>query len=270
MSTSTDGWRTGRADHLAELARAVEKTPDSRQKRARFVNALLANGRFERARDEAARFVELDPALAAARELLAQAAAATGDVEIASSALEALAEAEPRSRDAHLRAARAFEAAGDDERACAHHRSLAELGGDAATRALANACWEALAAGVSHDRTVSEARAKLAKTPVTFEATVTCEAASAACPEIAVFTPAGRLVSRGAPWQAVPTSGGVGLTAASTGGYRTILVGGDPRAKGKVTVTAHGHKREVAFDERTPRTAVVTTVEQQWLPRVRW
>ena len=81
---------------------------------------------------------------------------------------------------------------------------------------------------------------------------------------------AGPPVSRSAPWQAVPTAGGVALTVGSTGGYRTILVGGDPRAKGKLTVTAYGQSRTVAFDERTARTAVVTTVDQTWLPRVSW
>jgi hypothetical protein len=267
----TDAWRTGRADHLAALERAASLAPESRQKRARFVNALLGNGRFEQARDEAARFVELDPDLGAARELLAQSAAASGDHELASSALEALAEAEPRSTDAHLRAARAFEAAGDLERACAHHRTLAELGDDPTSRALAAACWETIV-GDGHDMAaVSAARAKLAKPPsAPFEAKVTCEDAKLACPDVAVLTPAGRLVSRGAPWQAIPIDGGVALTLGSTGTYRTILVGGDPRAKGKVTVKAHGRSRDMPFDERTARTAVVTTVDQQWLPFVRW
>lgn len=104
------------------------------------LRALLGNGRWTRARDEAARFALLDPELTVARELLARASALVGDAALALDMLESLAEAEPRSTDAHLRAARGLEAAGETTRACAHQRTLAELEPSAAQRALADAC----------------------------------------------------------------------------------------------------------------------------------
>lgn len=270
-SPGTDAWRMGRESDIAALERGLTAVPESRQKRARFVHALLGNGRWDRARDEAARFVELDPDLALARELLAQAASATDNRVQALDALEALTEAEPRSTDAHLRAARALEAAGEVERACAHQRTLAELQPSPAMNALAAACWNTVLDPSPDMAKVAEARTLATKPPsaAPFTATVTCEDASVSCPGVAILTPAGRVISRAAPWQATPIDGGVALSVASAGTYRTVLLGGDPRVRGKVTVRAYGTAREIAFGPSDPRTALVTRIEEQWLPR-RW
>jgi Ca-activated chloride channel family protein len=252
-------WREARGEELRAIERAVADAPKSRAKRDRWVRALVQAGRFERAREEAQRFVELDPDLALARELFAQTEAVLGHAGVALAEVDALAEADARSANAHLRAARAFAAAGDERRACAHLRSLAEIEGTREARRRAEGCAERGSTGVA--------------TGGVFEVRVACEDASVACPEVAVVTPSGRVVSRAAPFGAIPGDAGLALLSAGSGTYRTLLLGGDPRARGRVRLDVHGKRAAFPFESGELRTVVTTQIEEKrtskpwvWVP----
>lgn len=242
-------WREARGEELRALERAASEAPKSRAKRDRWVRALMAAGRFEGAREEAQRFVELDPDLPLARELLGQTAAVLGDARAALAEVDALAEADAHGVNAHLRAARAFAAAGDARRACAHLRSLAELEGTTEARARAERCAEPAPAG--------------AATRGAFEVRVECDDDAVACPEAAVVTPSGRIVSRAAPFGAIPADFGLALLSAGPGAYRTLLLGGDPRARGRVRLDVHGHRAVFRFEGGALRTVAATTITEQ-------
>jgi Ca-activated chloride channel family protein len=213
-------------------------------------------GRFERAREEARQFVELDPDLALARELLSETEAVLGNERAALAEVDALAEADARSVNAHLRAARAFAAAGDERRACAHLRSLAEIEGTKEARERAEGCAERVELEAAQ-RTV-------------FEARVECDDAGVACPVVAVVTPSGRVLSRAAPFGAIPRDGGLALLSAGAGGYRTLLLGGDPRARGHVVLDVFGKRGVFPFEGGELRTVATTRIEERrtWRPRV--
>lgn len=260
-SAGDDRWRGERGEALAKLGEAARGAPESRARRERWIRALLVQGHFQEAHRAARAFVEVDPDLALGRELLAMAAAAAGDGADALAAVEALAEADARGLDAHVRAARALEGSGDHDRACAHRRTVAELRPLPADVALAEACWARLEgrAAVTPARDAAKGA---------FVATVTCADPGLACPDVAVVTPTGRVVSRAAPFGAETVTGGIALGTVGAGTYRTVLVGGDPAARGKVHIRAHGSAREVPFEPASARTALRTTVEQRWRPRI--
>ena len=220
------------------------------------MRALLQAGRFERAREEAKRFVDLDPDLALARELLAQAEAVLGHEDAALTEVDALAEADARNANAHLRAARAFAAAGDDRRACAHLRSLAEIEG---TR-------EARDRAASYADRVDPGSA----TRGVFTVQVECDDPTMACPEAAVVTPSGRVISRAAPFGAVPGDTGLSLLSAGSGTYRTVLVGGAAGARGRVRLVVHGKQGVFPFEGGVLRTVATTRLEEKrtWKPWV--
>jgi Ca-activated chloride channel family protein len=249
-------WREARGDELRAIERAVADAPTSRAKRDRWVRALVQAGRFERAREEAAQFVELDPDLALARELLAQTEAVLGDERAALAEVDALVEANARSANAHLRAVRAFAASGDARRACAHLRSIAEIEGTREARARAEACAEHGSMG--------------AATKGAFEVRVECDDATVACPEVAVVTSSGRVVSRAAPFDGIPEDTGLTLLSAGAGTYRTLLLGGDPRARGRVRLEVHGKRAVFPFEGGQIRTVATTRIEEKrtWEPWV--
>ncbi len=263
-----DRWRAEHGDELARLGELSRSAPQSRGRRERWVRALLGRGRFDAATEQARAFVDVDPDLAVARELLAMSSAATGEREAALAAVEAIAEADARSLDAHVRAARALDASGDVARACAHHRTVAELRPEAPARARAERCWATLEGRDATRVDATEAAAPEPGAASVFLATVTCDDPAIDCPEVGVLTPAGRVVTRAAPFGAEPVPGGVALTSGAAGGYRTILLRGDAAARGSVRVRAHGNVREVAFGGQSPRTVLRTTIEEQWRPRV--
>lgn len=255
-ATSDERWREARSEDLRALERAVADAPTSRAKRDRWVRALLQAGRFERAREEARRFVDLDPDLALARELLAQAEAVLGHEELALAEVDALAEADARNTNAHLRAARAFAAAGDDRRACAHLRSLAEIEGTKEARDRAESCADRGAPGSA--------------TRGVFTVQVECDDPTVACPEAAVVTPSGRVISRAAPFGAVPGATGLSLLTAGSGTYRTLLVGGAAGARGRVRLVVHGKQAVFPFEGGVLRTVATTRLEEKrtWKPWV--
>jgi Ca-activated chloride channel family protein len=249
-------WREARGEELGAIEREVAGAPRSRAKWDRWVRALAQAGRFDRAREEARRFVELDPDLALARELLAQAEAVLGHERAALAEVDTLAEADPRSANAHLRAARAFAAAGDERRACAHLRSLAEIEGTSEARARAERCDERGPLGTA--------------TKGVFEVRVECDDATLACPEVAVVTPSGRVISRAAPFGAVPSDAGLALLTAGAGTYRTLLLGGDARARGRVRLDVHGKRAVFPLEGGELRSLATTHIEEEqtWKPRV--
>jgi Ca-activated chloride channel family protein len=251
-------WRSDRAKELESLEQAAALAPTSRAKRERWVRALMHQGRFDRAADEARRFVELDPDLPLARELLAQSEAVLDRRHAALDEVDALAEADPRSHDAHRRAARAFAATGDDRRACAHWRSLAELEATRASRARADSCI----------LRATTAPAEQHQPDGAFQARVECESETPTevdCPSVAVVTPSGRVVSRAAPFGAVATgTTGIALLTATPGLYRTVLFGGDPHARGRVHLTVHGNRATFSFDGGGAMTVATTKIEERW------
>ncbi|MEJ7729568.1 MAG: hypothetical protein WKG00_10155 [Polyangiaceae bacterium] len=217
---------------------------------------MIQNGDFLRAAGEARRFVELDPDLALARELLAQTEAMAGRRESALRQVDALAELEPRSTRAHVRAARAFTAAGDDRRACAHWRSLAELEGTPGARARAEGCVA---------RATGSITVESGDPPPVFQVQVECDSQGRQCPEAGVVTPSGRVISRAAPFGAVPEGSlGVGLLSAPPGLYRTVLFGGDPQAKGRVHLVVHGRRATFSFSGGESTAVATTRIEERW------
>jgi Ca-activated chloride channel family protein len=252
-------WREARGEELGALERAVVAAPSSRARRDRWVRALLQAGRFEQAREEGLRFLALDPDLALARELSAQAEAIQGDDRAALTAVDALASANARSADAHLRAVRAFAASGDSRRACAHLRSLAEIEGTKAAREGADHCD---AAPTPADA-IAAATAATAVRAGVFRVSVECDDPVLRCPEAAVVTPTGRVLSRAAPFATVPHEGGLALLVAGAGTYRTLLHGGDPRARGRVRLDVHGKQAVFPFDGGDLRTVATTRIEEK-------
>jgi hypothetical protein len=83
----------------------------------------------------------------------------------------------------------------------------------------------------------------------------------------------GRVVSREAPFGAVPRDAGLALLAAGAGTYRTLLLGGDRRARGSVRLDVHGKRGVLAFavERGRLRAASTTRIEETrtWQPCVR-
>ncbi len=109
-----------------------------------------------------------------------------------------------------------------------------------------------------------------------FDVRVQCDDTSLACPEVAVVTPSGRVISRAAPFGAVPGGDGLALLTAGTGTYRTLLIGGDPGARGRVTLDVYGKRAVFRFDggpartEGSPTRTVATTRVEEKHTREPW
>jgi hypothetical protein len=246
-----DRWRDGRAKSLDRLLARTERNPEQRSGHLDAIRALVSAGKTEEAYGSSLRFVALDPASPVAHEALAETAAATFRSEEAVAEMATAAALDPRSKARHRAAMRAARAAGDLRRACAHARALGELSpGEHA--ALAEECR------------VSGALALPAAPPGGFEATMTCEGA---CPDVAVITPGGRVLSR---WTAGST-GEVRVAAPLAAGTYRTLVSRAGRG-GTITVRALGTTFTRRADEVSTDTAIVSHVTippPVYMPRVR-
>lgn len=285
-SVETAAWASRGEAALRDLREDAGKSPESRSRTEALLRGLLLRGRFQEAMDRAARFASMDPDRPQAQELLAHAAAANGDGERALRAIDSVAEVSPKRAAAHARAARAFEAAGDERRACAHWRSLAEL-----TATSDEALYESLrcrarvldgAEAVLRDAQSLQSPGALVAKLMTeleagnlprfgapsagsassgaFEVSVRCESGAGTCPTALVIAPDGSVYS---PWTPPPARGGssaLSLTAVRDGTYRTLLVGGEPGAQGKLELRALGVVRRLPIVHEGARTVVATMV----------
>ncbi|MBN2192015.1 MAG: AgmX/PglI C-terminal domain-containing protein [Polyangiaceae bacterium] len=280
----SERWRELGGAELARAREAVQKRPESRRVWAELLTALLRHGRFEDAHREGRALVRRDPDDVAAHEGLAWAAAACGEGVEAARALATAAELDPRRVTAQLAAARAFEAAGDETRACAHWRAAATLEakpGRARFEALRCRArlgeFQAARAELAiyaDDPGLEPLRAALVAgeapahdptrdPPGWFEARVDCTAGGKKCPVPAIVTPQGRVVSPYSPELARASAVRVALARTSTGRYRTLLVGGDRGAEGKLTLIVHGAAYSRPFrHEGGTVTAVESDVHQ--------
>lgn len=278
-----DKWLTAGEDALEKLRKDLETNKDSRRKHDALVRGLLSRGRFDEALKAAQRFVGLDPDLPTARELLSYAAAASGDRELALAAVAGLVETNPKSAQTQVRAARAFEAAGDEARACAHWQSLAAL-----TPKSDEALFQALrcrARVPGHkDAALTLAKAvdqpgKLVQSLIplieagnvpayeksvggagSFEATLECDGKAEDCPTVIVVTPSGVVLSPWTPGGSRSSRWSVAFTGLGAGTYRTLIVGGEPGAKGKLTLRALGATGKFPFSGGVRQTVAFTDV----------
>jgi tetratricopeptide (TPR) repeat protein len=275
----SEQWRARGESELTRVRQAAQNKPESRRAWSKLIATLLRLGRFDEAYREGRELVRRDPDDAPTHERLAWAAAARGDGARAATELGTVAELEPRRASAQLAAARAFEAAGDETRACAHWRAAATLEakpGSARFEAvrcrarlgdLAGARQEL--ATFADDPKVEPLRAALdsgkvpAYSPTTdasgwFEARVDCDSTAEKCPVAAIVTPQGRVVSPWTPELGRASASRIALKRMSTGRYRTLLIGGEPGSRGKLTLSVNGSAYVRKF---TYEGGVVTAVE---------
>jgi Ca-activated chloride channel family protein len=276
----SEAWRGEGEPALDKLRAALARAEESRVKHEALVRGLLSRGRFDEALARAERYAALDPDSPAARELLAHALAAVGRDDEARRAIDALVEAAPRSAAAHTRAARAFQAAGDERRACAHRRSIAELEPasdasiEAALRCRARSLGERDAVLVEiHGASrpgplvvkLGEALASaaaieptsLAPAYAALDVKVTCETGPEGCPVALVVDPGGAVLT---PWLAPGAGSGIAARRVRSGTYRTLLVGGEPSARGKVEIRALGAVGKFTFEAGGTQTVASTLV----------
>ena len=281
-----EAWRERGKDTLEKLRGKVEADGTSRKAHANLIRGLLRFGQFEDALSAARQFAELDPDLPLARELVANAEAALGNAAAATQAVAAQVEAAPASHRAQARAAKAYEALGEERRACSHWRAASALVPRSddlryeslrcAARALGDrrSVMDAIRAMNKPAKAFAdllalleggkEAPAHDAKhgSPGTFEVEVTCDKGVTSCPTAVVIGPTGTVLS---PW--TPGGGRSGKTAvafiAGQGTYRTLIVGGDSSAKGRVRLRAEDQVRTFTFDRGGPRTVAATDLAQR-------
>jgi tetratricopeptide (TPR) repeat protein len=266
-------------ESVDKLARAVDEDPLRRPRHEALVRALLTRGRFAEALESARRFAELDPDEPRARELYAFALATTGDGEATARAMGSLAETSASSASVQLRAARAYDAVGDDTRACAHFRAALALRSSDETQYEALRCR----ARTGEERSGVLASAQSLPTPGplvsklvselgagrlpeggaakkgALEARVTCDVGVERCPTVVVIGPTGTVVC---PWAPAATRSERGLASMgvnSSGSYRTVLVGGEPGARGTVELTALGVAKSFPFENAGTFVPIATT-----------
>src|SRR5690606_17255218 len=202
-------------------------------------------GRFAEARRVAEQFVELDPDYAPARELLAYAAVVDGDHELSRKMLDVQTEAAPRDLLAHTQSARAFEAVGDTVRSCAHYRSLAELAPDLKEAALrAESCWnEILGLKTPSPSTTDQGEAGQ------LQVDVSCDPGTLPqdCPSPVVIAPDGTVLSPWTPGTGKSTRTRVSFVKLRSGRYHVLVLGGSPRAAGKVILTGRHENQAFRF-----------------------
>lgn len=261
-SPGTEAWRALGESELARARAATVEHPESRRAFSELVATLLRFGRFDDAHREGLELVRRDPDDAAAHERLAWAAAARGAGAEAAAALASAVEVNPGRAATQLAAARAFEAAGDEVRACAHWRAAAALESEPGRAHREALRCLAVGEAPAHD-TADDA-------PGWFEARIECSAGPARCPIPVVVTPLGRVVS---PWTPEPAGTGaarVSLTFRNTGRYRTLLVGGDRGAEGKLTLLVDGTSYVRTFTHDGAVTTLVQTDVSDWRSLVRY
>ena len=279
---ASEAWRSEGEKELEKLRKAVADADRSRKAHTALVRGLLRWGRVEEALQAAVRLSEMDPDLPAGRELLSYAATLANDGPRAAAAVEAMAETTARAAKTHARAARAFEALGDEPRACAHWRSLAELtpGDDVAMheslRCRARVFGDAKsvleeARGIQKPgKLVTALIPKLESGNVPafdsslsaagqMEAKIECEGDGDGCPLVVVIAPNGSVFSPWTPSDGRSGKSSVAFSGLTDGLYRTVLVGGSPGSKGKVTVRALDRTQTFPFEGTGKVQTLITT-----------
>lgn len=279
----SESWREQGEPYLARLRASVEKAGDSRKAHAALVRGLIATGRFDEALAAASRFVEIDPDSPVAWELLARAQVVVHEPEKAASSTATVVELAFSNASNQIRAARAYEAIDDETRACAHWRAAASLARDNSVAKLESIRCSARLLG-GRDRSLADAKAApnpdkrllallsalekgdappydaTSEPPATFEVQVSCSTPGE-CPMPVVLDTTGKLYSPVTPSVSRANASLVSFPA-SGGEYRTLLVGGDPQASGKVRIQAMGVTRTFSFSHGGQQTVAASTVSQ--------
>ncbi len=268
FAMANDDWMKPPAT-LEKLRDAVQRDPEKRSASRALVRGLLAAGQFEEALRAAESLLEKDGLTSSTRELVAEARLVSNDPTVAVIALEEMTEVEPASSASHRRVARAFEASRDERRACSHWRAASELSpkdGVALLQALrcrARVVNEAAhvldeAKRYSGVRGVAELVLDIrAQKPLAYKASegedeyavsAVCTSSLASCPTVVHVDGGGRVSSEVLPM----TSTRVTPFLQEVGVIRTLLIGGRPEEKVKVTARVNGATRtaEISRSER--------------------